>query len=320
MGDNRETILDNSTKIISRLQLLSVFFEDELVYKIYVRTQVIHKLFGNNPELDIHKLELFHIQFTETIVELLRKIKKSNEKNIVLTEEEIHVNEELMAKISNSMRLEENYLHAQKAQAVAVNQSLFKLYQNLSNISAEQPFHKSIRQFSHLFSKDFFSGIDSIKADQLISFDAAKVYRNGYGTIEKNLMGLQCKHEFKNRFHCGLKSGSILLEVYRLVAQEEYFIFYAEKNLFLHLTPDELEGIDLSGGISKNAKIIQDLTVKNSLLKNGMPAMKTSIPDNIRQLLNDYHTRIAGMDFFDFIDDFDVQANILKTMLNTESI
>ncbi len=76
MDDNQQKILSNSLKVISKLQLLSTFFEEEIIFKIYIRTQVIHKMFESNPELDINKLDLFHLQFTESVLELLRKIKK----------------------------------------------------------------------------------------------------------------------------------------------------------------------------------------------------------------------------------------------------
>ena len=61
MDERRVNILRTSSAEISRLQLLSVFFEEEGLYKIYLRSQVIHQLFENNDELDIDKLELFHV-------------------------------------------------------------------------------------------------------------------------------------------------------------------------------------------------------------------------------------------------------------------
>jgi hypothetical protein len=73
MDDAGKAILNESNKIISKLQLLSVFFGDDIIYKIYLRSQVIHQLFEDNPELDINKLELFHLQFTQTLLDLLRK-------------------------------------------------------------------------------------------------------------------------------------------------------------------------------------------------------------------------------------------------------
>src|SRR5476651_556918 len=98
MDDNRKAILNDSNRIISKLQLLSVFFGDDIIYKIFLRTQVIHQLFDDNAELDINKLELFHLQYTQTLIDLLRKIKKNNEKSILILLDEIQLNKELIGK------------------------------------------------------------------------------------------------------------------------------------------------------------------------------------------------------------------------------
>ena len=56
MTDNRTEILDASDKIIQRLYDLITFFEDQTIMKIYLQSQVIHKLFEENPDIDINKL------------------------------------------------------------------------------------------------------------------------------------------------------------------------------------------------------------------------------------------------------------------------
>src|SRR4051812_41500132 len=109
MDDNVAILLRDSNRIVSKLQLLSVFFEEEVIYKIYLRTQVIHKLFESNPELDINKLELFHLQYTTTVVDLLKKIKIANEKNVNVLFDEIHLNKEMMDNIENSVFTEKNF-------------------------------------------------------------------------------------------------------------------------------------------------------------------------------------------------------------------
>jgi len=84
MDGHLQNIFNESKRIISKLQLLAAFFGDEILYKIYLRTEVIHQMFEQNPELDANNLELFHLQYTASLIELLRKIKKNNEKNVSL--------------------------------------------------------------------------------------------------------------------------------------------------------------------------------------------------------------------------------------------
>jgi len=249
MESDRQAIFKNSDKAISKLQLLAVFFEHELIFRIYVRTQVIHKFFESNPELDIHKLDLFHIQFTDSIIELLKKIKRNNEKAVVATQTEIALNEELITSISNTMDVERDYNKSIEAHVVAVNQSLYKLYQNLSDLSADIPFPKAFDAFSLKFSKDFFLEADAGLVDELINYESVPVYKNGYGIVEKKLMGLQCVHSFKNEFYCGLKAGNKCIEVYRIAENAEaYFLFYPAKHLFLCVDFLRIKEINLSEG------------------------------------------------------------------------
>lgn len=109
MDERYANILKASSTEISRLQLLSVFFEEETLYKIFLRSQVIHQMFENNVDLDIDKLEIFHVQFTASLIELLRKIKKSNEKNVSLIYDEISLNKELIEKMGSSVFNEKNF-------------------------------------------------------------------------------------------------------------------------------------------------------------------------------------------------------------------
>ncbi|PSK90679.1 hypothetical protein [Taibaiella chishuiensis] len=320
MDDNQKKILSDSLKVISKLQLLAAFFEEEVIFKIYIRTQVIHKMFEHNPELDIHKLELFHLQFTESVLDLLRKIKKTNEKNVSLVFDEIELNKELIIKINDAMRTEQSFEFAQQKQTAKINLSLNKLYQNLSDLSTDFPFGKNISQFSARYAGDFFYEVGIDFFYELIAFDPDAVYKNGYGIIGKKLMGLQCRHNFSNLFYCGLKAGSMTAEVYRMAEEAVYFIFYPARNLFLECDEEKISGIDLSQAYSKRARTVQDLSEKNLQLEQQAPKMKTHIPGDILKLLAEYHEKVDGMDFMDFMNDFDVQANILKAMLNTDAL
>jgi hypothetical protein len=318
MEDTRKTLFEHSDKILGKLQLLSVYFEDELVIRIYIRSQVIHKLFESNPELDINKLDLFHIQFTESIIALLKKIKQNNEKTVSSIQDELQLNTELVAKISSTMRSEENFELGQAKQTQKINQSLSGLYQNLSGYSAEIPIAKNISEFSARYARDFFQEIPEALFRELTEFEPDMVYRNGYAIIEKKLLGSQCRNDFKNLFVCGLKAGGQMLEVYKILQRNEYFIFMQSRNLFQHCSKEQLDRVGLIDMRSRKARLIQELKDKNSTLAAQAEAAKTNIPSAVRDLLKEYHTKISGIDFLDLIDDYDVQANILKTMLNTD--
>ena len=320
MDDNHKQILADSTQVIGKLQLLANFFEDDVIYKIYVRSQVIQKLFVQNQELDINKLNLYHLQFTESVLELLRRIKDNNEKNEALLLGEIKLNKELALKISEDMRTEENFEFGKQKQTQKINNALEKLYWNLSDLSKDFPFRKNIYQFGGRYALDYYHEISLDLLYDLITFDPEEVYKNGYAIIEKKLMGLQCKHKFNNKFYCGLKAGSLLLEVYQMIEEDVFFVFYPGRRLFLTCDFERIANINPAEGLSKRAKVVHELIEKNAQLVERAKVARTAIPADIRTLLNEYYNKINSMDFMDFIDDFDVQANILKAMLNTDSM
>lgn len=326
MEEDRKLVLEHSEKVLARLKLLSVFFSEPSLLRIYARTQVIHNSFRDKPELDSAKLELFHLQFSETIVELLRKIKKGNEARVLQLEDEISVNEDLIRTLSDAAQWEHTFAAASEGHALAVDKALHTLYENLSDYSRENPFPKSLREFADTFAADFFYELSPAFFGRLLEHDNALLYRNGYGAIERKLMGLQCKHGFLNEFRCGVRCASAVAEVFRLrdfIAEEddlEYFVFDPARNLFLALTAELVGEIPAEGTVSKKTETIFSLQQANVDLRGQLPRQRVELAQGVKDLLNDYLRRIESIDFLDMLDKYDIQANILKTMLNTDTL
>jgi hypothetical protein len=318
MDERRAYILKESNTEISRLQLLSVFFDAESVYKIFLRSQVIHHLFENNEDLDIDKLELFHVQFTSSVIELLRKIKKNNEKNVSLIYDEIHMNEELIDQMNSAAQSEQSFNLDKQRQTLKVNQSLRKLFQVLSDHSSEFPFAKNINSFSSRYAKDFYYNITTEELGQLIDYDPKNAYVDTHATIERKLMGLLCKHDFKTTFFYGLKSGQLIIEVYKFLDLDRYFLFFPSRNLFLFCDLSVLKDVDWTTNLSEKGRIIQELSYKNDQLESSAAALKTYIPKEITNLLDENYIKISDLNFLEHLNNFDVQANILKAMLKTD--
>ena len=319
MDDNRAALLNDSKEVISKLQTLSVFFDDANLTKIQLRTQLIHKQFEENETLDVNKLELFHVQFTDTIIELLNRIQKQNEQVVNAINDEVHVNTELIDKLNNSISLEEEYPQACKAQADLINGALYNFYQSLSGFTTKPPFPLSINQFNIRFAKDLFYEIGEDIVNEIISFDPDQTYSSDYGIIEKRLLGRQCRMEFKNVFHMGIRAGDTVLEIYKQEKADIYFLFYPTKKTFLSVPLAKLDGLTLTKSTSKKAQTIQDLSDRNFVLSNSIESKKRVIPENVHSILGDYYNKISSMGFLDFMNQIDIQANILKTMLKTDS-
>ncbi len=320
MDEHLATIFNESKRIISKLQLLAAFFEEEIIYKIYLRSQVIHQMFEQNGELDANNLELFHLQYTASLIELLKKIKKSNEKNVSLLFDEIQLNKELEDKLSSSFYTEKIYRQDQQKQSLKINISLRRLYQLLSDNVDEYPFSKNINSFSSRFSQDFYYDVPDGLLNGLTHYNPVDVYSNAYATIQKKLMGLLCKYDFKTEFFCGLKAGNAILECYKFVDADKHFLFYPAKNLFLFFDFAKIANISFSNQLSHKEKMIQELKDKNDQLQSRASITKTYLPQEIKTLLAENYKKLTDISFLQNIANFDAQANILKAMLNTDMI
>ena len=320
MDENRLNILNESNRMLSKLQLLSVFFGEDIIYKIYLRSQIIHNLFETNTDLDINKLELFHLQFTTSLIDLLRKIKKNNENNTCLLLDEIQLNKEMIEKLNDPQFSIANYNIDKQRQALKMNLSLRKLFQVLSDSSAENPLSKNINAFSSRFAADFFYAVGPDLFNELTTYNAADVYPNNYAVIQKKLMGLLCKYDFKTEFFCGLKSGSQVAEVYKFTGADRHFIYFPSNNLFLLCDMAKISGIDWQNNLSKKENVVRELSNKNNKLQGSAGAMKTNMPIEVKTLLAENLKKVEDINFLKNLSDIDVQSNILKSMLNTDLI
>jgi hypothetical protein len=319
MEEEVARILEQSTKTIHKLQLLAAFFEDEILFKILVRTQVIHRLFETSPELDIHKLELYHLQFTESIVELLRKIKKGNEKAVSLLFDEILFNETLAAQLQRDQMAAETYEGAVQTHTVLINESIFRLYLNLSDYSRDNPFPKALYEFGNRYAKDHFYTVPDDLLEECTQYNLEDEYKNGYGIINKKLLGLQCKNEFNNIFICGLKAGEDTLEIYKMTTSDTYFSFYPRRNFYNEFDFAKINDLPIPEVRSSKSKMVQELTVQNEQLRSSESQVRKHITPEVKELLRAYFERISTLDFLD-TSDHEVQANILRAMLNTNEL
>ena len=224
----------------------------------------------------------------------------------------------MINRLNDSVYTEKNFNLDKHRQSLKISNSLRQLYQVLSDHSSEFPFVKNVNSFSSRYAKDFYYDISPGTLDQLIQYDNAKAYENTYAIIERKLMGHLCKYDFRIEFFCGLKSGNVVLELYKFLNLDKYFFFNPSRNLFLLCDLAKIEGVDWDSTLSKRANIIREMLYNNDKLESTASSMKTYIPPEVCKLLDESYEKISDFNFLDNISSVDVQANILKTMLKTD--
>ncbi|AWH87005.1 hypothetical protein HYN59_11545 [Flavobacterium album] len=310
-----EGILKDSSKRLRVLKTLSNFFSHKDLFAAFIRTQVIHNLFEANKDLDPNKLELFHVQYTSSLIDLFQKLKKSKEQQYLLISDEIYINEDIVRKLESETAAVD-FPAEVREHSKLMAAKLQQLYSMLA--SGEQvPFGwGDIMLFPTKRAGEFYREIDAAHFLALTEMDARSAYRNEFASIEKKLLGRLNIANFRVKFSCGLVHGNEIVEVYDFIDSNDKFVFIASAKAFYFLDAETAQGLDLSKNLSGKNSIIMDLKAKTDALKEKQATIKTSLPANVEEVLEGYLEKISGVDFLDELQNVDEQTNILRAMLN----
>lgn len=308
-----QIIKDSNRKLVV-LKLLSNFFNHKDFVGVLVRTKVIHSLFQKNQTLDINKLELFHIQFTNSLIDLFQKIKKSKEQQYNLVSDEIYINSDIISKLKFEIA-EEKFADQVKEHAQKMSNKIEQLYQILASDSTNGFDWHDVMSFSDAIKSEYYREISIDQYEKLTTVNK-KFYENKYVKFEKKLLGRLNILKFKIKFLCGFVCNNEIIEVYEFRDSNDKFVFVGNEKSFYFIENDMEKIVDLSKNNSAKGEIIAQLQDKNNLLELELNTIKTSLPENVLSVLKDYLDKISSVDFLEDLQNVDEQTNILKTMLN----
>lgn len=307
-------IIKDSNKKLMVLKLLCNFFNHPDLIGVLIRTKIIHNLFENNRALDINKLELFHIQYTVSLIELFQKLKKSKEQNYLLVSDEIYINDDFISKLKNEIG-EIKFPEQMRAHAKNMSQKIECLYKMLATDKEDTFSWEEIVNFSKSIQSEYYREITLEQYEQITSSDRS-MYQNSVAKFEKKLLGRLNILNFRIKFLCGLICNNESIEIYEFIDSNDKFIFKNNDKSFSLLHETEAKGIDLSKNHSAKHQVINHLKAKNTVLKERLGNIKTSLPKNVQEVLKSYLDKISSVDFLDELQNVDEQTNILKAMLN----
>jgi hypothetical protein len=308
-------IIKESSKRLVVLKTLSNFFSHKDLFAVFVRTQVIHNLFESNKNLDVNKLDLFHVQYTTSLIDLFLKLKKAKEQQYLLLSDEIYINQDLIRKLE-SETLAVNFTDAARKHSRAMSEKIRQLYAMLAGGSLSVFSWGDTMSFSQAMRGEFFRQLNITQFKQLVKADGRNNYDNEFVTIERKLLGRLNIHGFRMKFACGFVCDDEVAEVYDFIDSNDRFIFINGSKSFYFLDDDMSKGIDLSKNTSNKTNIIIDLKIKSDALREKQAIIKTSIAPDVEEVLAGYLEKISGVDFLDELQNVDEQTNILRAMLN----
>ncbi|MBV8326333.1 hypothetical protein [Chryseobacterium sp.] len=309
MGDDAATILSQSRRRLTRLKLLANFFEHIDIISIYIKTDIIHNLFQENTALDYNKLELFHLQYTDSLIELLTKIKRQKENDMLAVINEIDINNKYISGFQE--RQIDSFETDRKMYSGVFSQHLKTLYKDLT----EDIFTASWDNVLYFYKKYAQEYYRTEADESLLTPGSFPAYQYKDYSIERKLLGRLNIQGFKVRFVCGYLIGIHEYELFRIFQSDDYFIFSIEDKK-LYLFDRDLAQLDISENQSNQSGIIDQLKRKNELLENGMNERKRTLPAEVEGVLKDYLRNLENIDIMSKIFDFDEETNILRAMLN----
>ncbi|WP_202703741.1 hypothetical protein [Flavobacterium sp. UGB4466] len=308
-----QIIKDSNRKLVI-LELLSNFFSHKDFVGVLIKTRIIHTLFENNKALDINKLELFHVQFTSSFIELFQKLKKAKEQQYLLISDEIYINEDIITKLKSEID-ESGFAEKAKTHARNMSRKIEELYNMFATENAGFFSWNEIISFSDHVKQEYFREI-TLEEYEKIDFLNKKLYENKHVKFEKKLLGRLNILKFKIKFLCGLVCNNEVIEVFEFRDSNDKFIFIANEKAFYLLDDVLAKEINIAKNDSVKGEIITQLREKNSALTFELSTIKTSFPENVDEVLKEYLDKISSVDFVEDLQNVDEQTNILRTMLN----
>lgn len=308
-------IIGESTRKLITLKLLANFFNHADLFAVLIRTKVIHNLFEGNKTLDINKLDLFHIQYTNTLIDLFQKLKRSKEQNYQLINDEIYINEDFITRLKLDVA-DQSFTDDIRVHNVNMSQKLEALYRQLeTGINSHFSWNEVI-SFSARRSTEYYREITPEKFRQLTVHPDKKTYENANVVIERKLLGKLNIQQFKVKFLCGLRCGDENAEVFDFMHSSEKLVFVNDKKALYLLDSLQVEGINLNKNLSGKNQVLEQLQQKNEALKEQLTKVRSSLPADVEDVLESYLAKISGVDFLEELQNVDEQTNILKAMLN----
>ncbi|MCL8536902.1 hypothetical protein M9991_08515 [Chryseobacterium gallinarum] len=266
-------------------------------------------MFQENTALDYNKLELFHLQYTDSLIELLTKIKRQKENDMLAVINEIDINKKYISGFEE--RKIDSFQTDRKMYSGIFSQHLKKLYKDLTEAIFTVNWD-NVLYFHKKYAQEFYrSAVD----ESLLTSGSFPAYQYKDYSIERKLLGRLNIQGFKVRFICGYIIGTHEYELFKIFQSDDYFVFSIDEKK-LYLFDKDLNKLDISENQSNQSAIIHQLKQKNELLENSMNERKRTLPAEVEEVLKDYLRNLENIDIMSKIFDFDEETNILRAMLN----
>ena len=307
-------ILNDSKRRLQKLKILEHFFNLPSLVGIVVRTEIIHSFFEKNTEsLDLNKLELFHLQYTDSLIELLKKIKKQKEATILNIDTEITAHKEYITQIEQKTPEIHSFERDQKYHNDEISAVFEAAYSTLTG--KYKPYNiTSIRSFPNQYAQEYFRDDDDVT--HLLVVPETKLYTLEGLNIERLLLSRLATKNFKVRFMCGFNVDFQIFELFRILGSDDEFIWNLQTNGFYLLKEAFKHQLNREKNVSNGRSLVGKLERKIRDLEEKRKEIRNSFPEDVKELLAKYRETIDNNNLTEEQLNIEEEKNILTSMLD----
>lgn len=319
-----EIVLKDSQDRINKIKIYANYFDNVLVTNILNQTEIVHDVFLNNKDLSYKKLEQFHYQYTDSLIELLQKLKTTKDENSAVISTQLKSIENKIAtgkkKSNQILQGDIKKMSNEKAQyAQTMSLQLASIYNCMVDNFNDFRF-KKLKSFVTYTIK---TGIDLawlLESELYLSFlkyDTNGQYAWDDFKIERKLMGRLQKHLFLIDFVGVCYSGESSFEIFTISDSDDYFMYIHELGIFKFIDYHKVQPFCTTdntkfGNLNKE---IDEFENKKVEIKAKFTDMK-NIDSKTEKVMKEYLTKIEDIEMINKISEVDVERRNLQSMID----
>lgn len=304
--DKNIEILKNSKSKLVELEKMNNFFKILDLSSVLINTGLIISYFESNIEReDLGKLELFNLQYTDSLLELLRKVKSNKEREIAsVTIKYNRFIYEQKRLVYNNPNLDEEFIISKKLHELEIS----LLFENFFNNIEYKDFSKLI-SFHKKYSSRYFYNIDE-NDKKFIENENIKYYTRFNTKIDSELLELVANKKFKIKLAYGFNSKETSFELFTIENSDIVFLWNINKKCFYISQSNFYSFGEMLNSVQTK---IENYSGK---LQSSINEIMKDIPKEVNKLINKYNKVLEDIIYNSESYDTKEEENILKAMLD----
>lgn len=304
--DKNIEILKNSKSKLVELDKMNNFFKILDLSSVLINTSLIISYFESNIEReDLGKLELFNLQYTDSLLELLRKVKSNKEREIAsVTIKYNRFIYEQKRIVYNNPNLDEEFVISKKLHELEIS----LLFENLFDNIEYKDFNK-LKSFHKKYSSRYFYNIDE-NDEKFIESKDIKYYTRFNTKIDSELLEIVANNKFKIKLSYGFNSKETSFELFIVENSDIVFLWNINKNTF-YISQSNF--YSFGEMLNSTQTKIENYSGK---LQDSINEILKDIPKGVNKLISKYNKVLEDIIYNDKYYDIKEEENILKAMLD----